>query len=99
MPESLSLQAGFVYNLAMRKVILGLGVSLDGYIARLDGSVDFLFMPKDYSMAPFFKTIDTAGMRRHASESRLQKDGAWGWGGFSGSFSIISRSPPGPQRV
>ena len=46
----------------MRKVVLGLGISLDGYIARRDGSVDFLFMPKDYSMAPFFKTIDTAIM-------------------------------------
>jgi len=43
----------------MRKVILGLGISLDGYIARPDGSVDFLFMPKDYSMGPFFATIDT----------------------------------------
>ncbi len=43
----------------IRKVIAGLGISLDGYIARPDGSVDFLFMPKDYSMGPFFKTIDT----------------------------------------
>jgi dihydrofolate reductase len=43
----------------MRKVILGLGISLDGYIARPNGAVDFLFMPRDYSMAPFFKTIDT----------------------------------------
>ena len=42
----------------MRRVILGLGISLDGYIARLDGAVDFLFMPADFSMAPFFKTID-----------------------------------------
>ncbi len=33
----------------MRKVVLGVGISLDGYIARPDGSVDFLFMPKDYS--------------------------------------------------
>jgi len=47
-----------------RKVVLGLGISLDGYIARRDGSVDFLFMPKDYSMAPFFKSIDTAIMGR-----------------------------------
>jgi hypothetical protein len=30
----------------MRKVILGLGISIDGYIARLDGTFDFLFMPK-----------------------------------------------------
>jgi len=46
----------------MRSIILGLGISLDGYIARLDGSVDFLFMPKDYSMAEFFSRIDTAIM-------------------------------------
>ncbi len=48
----------------MRKVVLGLGISLDGYIARPDGAVDFLFMPKDYSMGPFFATIDTALMGR-----------------------------------
>jgi dihydrofolate reductase len=48
----------------MRKVILGLGISLDGYIARPNGALDFLFMPKDYSMAPFFATIDTGIMGR-----------------------------------
>jgi hypothetical protein len=37
-----------------RKVVLGLGITLDGYIARPDGTVDFLFMPKDYSMARLF---------------------------------------------
>jgi dihydrofolate reductase len=59
----------------MRKIVLGLGVSLDGYIARPDGSVDFLFMPKDYSMAPFFKTIDTAFMGRKTYEAGLQMTG------------------------
>src|SRR5258708_13608230 len=78
MPESLSLQAGFVYNLAMRKVVLGLGISLDGYIARLDGAVDFLFMPKDYSMGPFFATIDTAVMGRKTYDLPLKM----GVGGF-----------------
>jgi hypothetical protein len=39
----------------MRKIVLGLGISLDGYIARPDGAVDFLFMPKDYSMGPCFR--------------------------------------------
>jgi len=37
-----------------RKVVLGLGISIDGSIARPDGTVDFLFMPKDYSMARLF---------------------------------------------
>ena len=32
----------------MRKIILGLGISIDGYIARPDGTFDFLFMPKDF---------------------------------------------------
>ncbi len=59
----------------MRRVVLGLGISLDGYIARLDGSVDFLFMPKDYSMGPFFKTIDTAIMGRKTYDVALRMSG------------------------
>lgn len=59
----------------MRKIVLGLGISLDGYIARPDGSVDFLFMPKDYSMAVFFKTIDTALMGRKTYEAGLRMTG------------------------
>src|SRR5215471_6129455 len=64
-----------VQFLPMRKVILGLGISLDGYIARPDGAVDFLFMPKDYSMAPFFRTIDTAIMGRKTLDDALQMGG------------------------
>src|SRR6266852_3892864 len=65
----------------MRKVVLGLGISLDGYIARPDGAVDFLFMPKDYSMGPFFATIDTAIMGRKTYDVALKMGG----GGFSDS--------------
>jgi hypothetical protein len=54
----------------MRKVILGVGISLDGHIARPDGSVDFLFMPKDYSMGPFFRRIDTGVRRRDHEQPR-----------------------------
>ena len=56
----------------MRRLILGLGISLDGYIARPDGSVDFLFMPKDYSMGPFFQTVDVAIMGRKTLEAGLR---------------------------
>jgi dihydrofolate reductase len=59
----------------MRKIVLGLGISLDGYIARPDGAVDFLFMPKDYSMASFFKTIDTAIMGRKTLDVGLKLSG------------------------
>jgi dihydrofolate reductase len=59
----------------MRKVVLGVGISLDGYIARPDGTVDFLFMPKDYSMAPFFKRVDAAVMGRKTFEMGLKLGG------------------------
>ena len=59
----------------MRRIILSLGISLDSYIARPDGSVDFLFMPKDYSMAPFFKTIDAALMGRKTYLAGLRLSG------------------------
>jgi dihydrofolate reductase len=59
----------------MRKVVLGVGISLDGYIARPDGAVDFLFMPKDYSMAAFFKRIDTTVMGRKSYEMGLKLGG------------------------
>ena len=59
----------------MRKVIYAVGISLDGYIARPDGSVDFLFMPKDYSMAAFFKRIDVAVMGRKTYEVGMKLGG------------------------
>ncbi len=76
---------------AERKVILGLGISLDGYIARPDGSVDFLFMPKDYSMGPFFKTIDTAVLGRKTYDDGLKMGGS-----FTGKtkYYVFSRTLP-----
>jgi dihydrofolate reductase len=70
----------------MRKVILGLGISIDGYIARLNGAVD-------YSMAPFFATIDTAVM------GRKTVDAAKG-ASFGGSIKtyVFSRSRPSGER-
>jgi len=78
----------------MRKVVLGLGISLDGYIARLDGSVDFLFMPKDYSMAPFFKSIDTVIMGRKTYEVSLKMGGSGSFSGSSMTTYVMSRSLP-----
>src|SRR5437660_8682400 len=80
----------------MRNIVLGLGISIDGYIARLNGAVDFLFMPKDYSMAPFFKTIDTAIMGRKTLDVALKMGGSFG--GSSMTTYVFSRSKPATER-
>jgi dihydrofolate reductase len=79
----------------MRKVILGLGISLDGYIARSDGAVDFLFMPKDYSMGPFFKSVDTALMGRKTYAVSLKMGG--NFGGSMASYVFSRTLPPGER--
>lgn len=55
----------------MRKVVLGLGVSLDGYIARKNGAVDWLSMDWDYDWTAFFKTIDVVLMGRKSWDAAL----------------------------
>lgn len=45
-----------------RKIIVYIATSADGFIARANGSVDWLDRPRpagDYGMGAFFKTIDT----------------------------------------
>jgi dihydrofolate reductase len=82
----------------MRKIIYGVGTSLDGYIARLDGSLDFLHLrPSNYSMGPFFKTIDVGLMGRKTYEVGVRMSG--------GKFKshglrcyIFSRSLPEGER-
>ena len=43
----------------MRKVILSVAVSLDGYIEGPNGEYDWCFTDKDYKLHDFFKRIDT----------------------------------------
>src|SRR5438270_13756231 len=87
---------GYIARLApMRKVVLGLGISLDGYIARPDGAVDFLFMPKDYSMAPFFATIDTAIMGRKSLVAGLKIGGGKFDRGVLATYVFSRTQPPG----
>jgi dihydrofolate reductase len=80
----------------MRKVVYGVGISLDGYIARPDGAVDFLFMPPDYSMGPFFKTIDTAIIGRKTLDAALRMGGAGSFGDMA--TYVFSRSQPSGER-
>ena len=50
----------------LRRVILGFGISIDGYIARRNGAMDYLVIDKEGEalMADFFAKIDTTIMGR-----------------------------------
>ena len=80
----------------MRKVVLSAAISLDGYIARPDGSVDFLFMPKGFSMAPFMATIDTAILGRKTLDAVIKMGGSFG--GYPMKIYVASRSKPPGER-
>lgn len=43
----------------MRKVKLFIASSLDGFIARENGDIDWLFTDADYGYAKFYDSIDT----------------------------------------
>lgn len=56
----------------MRKIILGLAVSLDGYIEGPKGEYDWCFTDQDYGMTDFFKRIDSLFIGRRSYELLLK---------------------------
>ena len=57
-----------------RKIILGFGLTLDGYIARRNGALDFLSIDKEgeSEMAAFFAAIDATIMGRKTAAGWLK---------------------------
>ncbi|MBW4611740.1 MAG: dihydrofolate reductase family protein [Desmonostoc vinosum HA7617-LM4] len=55
----------------MRKISLFIASSLDGYIARESGEVDWLFTDQDYGYPEFFNQIDTVIMGRKTYQQVL----------------------------
>jgi dihydrofolate reductase len=64
----------------MRKLILGVAVSLDGYIEGPKGEYDWCFTDQDYGMSDFFKRIDAIFVGRKTYEMSLGMEG--GGAGF-----------------
>jgi dihydrofolate reductase len=62
----------------MRKIILGLAVSLDGFIEGPKGEYDWCFMDQDYGMSDFLKRVDTLFMGRKTYELTLTMKGNGG---------------------
>lgn len=58
-----------------------IATSLDGFIARPDGTLDWLPVPEpggeDYGYAAFMATVDAIVMGRHTYESVLAMGGGW----------------------
>lgn len=52
----------------MRKVVLGLAVSLDGFIEGPNGEYDWCFTDQDYGLKDFFKEIDAVFIGRKSFE-------------------------------
>jgi dihydrofolate reductase len=82
----------------MRKVILGAGISLDGYVARPDGGIDFLPQPKGYSMAAFFATLDTVVFGRKTFDEAVKRgSGSYKSQGNMPTY-VFSKSKPSGKR-
>ena len=55
----------------MRKVVLFISSSLDGYIARVNGDINWLFTDQNYGYTKFLDSIDTVFMGRKTYEQVL----------------------------
>jgi dihydrofolate reductase len=81
-----------------RKIIVYIATSADGYIARRDGSVDWLDRPRtsgDYGMGAFFKTIDTILWGRKTYSLGLEmNEGSLGMYGSRVKNYVFSHRPP-----
>lgn len=78
----------------MRSVILYIATSLDGYIARRDGGIDWLFTDQDYGYREFFAGVDTVVMGRKTYDQALTF-GAYPYEGREGY--VFSRQRAGEK--
>jgi dihydrofolate reductase len=85
-----------------RKVILGFGISLDGYIARRNGDLDFLVIDKEGEalMADFFSKIDTTIMGRKTAEAtaKLRESGEMPEAPGMANYVVSRRWKPGKRQ-
>lgn len=68
-----------------RRLKLFIASSLDGYIARKDGSIDWLFTDADYGYKEFYSSVDTVLVGRKTYEQTLTFDETF----FSGKACYV----------
>lgn len=69
----------------MRRVKLFIATSLDGFIARADGAVDWLYTDGDFGMREFFASVDTALIGRKTHDQMV----AWGHPAYAGMENYV----------
>ena len=82
-----------------RRIVVYIAVSADGYIARADGSVDWLDRPRppgDYGFSAFLRSIDAIVLGRKTYDQALQMTGGKGLGFAKIKHYVFSHRPPEP---
>ena len=82
----------------MRKIIVYIAVSADGFIARPDGDIAWLDRPRpkgNYGMAAFYKSIDTVLMGRKTYDVAL----SFGQQSYAGKKNYIFSRSPRPSQI
>ena len=82
----------------MRKVHLYITSSIDGFIAREDGAVDWLFTEGDYGYYDFIKTVDTVIMGG-ATYRQVLTFGEWPYKEFDSIVITKDKSLTSPEQV
>lgn len=65
----------------MRKLILGVAVTLDGFIEGPNGEYDWCFTDQDYGLTEFGQSIDALFMGRKSYEVAKKYEGERPWSG------------------
>jgi dihydrofolate reductase len=84
--------------MSTRKIVLAASVSLDGYIARKDGAIDFLVEAEGLDFAKFIARFDVCLMGRKTYEASVALGGEAMFKAGGAEYFIFSRTlPPGKR--
>ena len=81
-----------------RRIVVMIATSADGYIARADGSYDWLDRPRpkgNYGYGAFFRSIDTVLWGRKTYEIAVRGPGVSGGSGMKLKNYVFTHHPPG----
>ncbi len=96
-PSTFSSVAAY-HSSMKRNIVLAASVSLDGYLARRDGSIDFLVEPKGVDFGAFMARFDVCLMGRKTYEAGLKMGGEAMFKQGGAEYVIFSRTlPPGKR--